>query len=208
MSMAVLAGAAGPALLSSVAGPLIGGLLGGSEGARGQQQTSQQTLDPRLAKYLYGDNGSGGLLGSTSDLYQKQLGQGGLNPMQNAGLEMQRQTLTDPRMSQGYNQMRDMGMNLMGGGAAGNPFTRQGGQGGSNMGFGNPQPMVRPLDPSQQNAGTSAAYQPIGQSPAMQAPAPAAPQVAPDYESMMQEYLKRNNYQQFAPDRGEAGGGR
>ena len=191
-------------LLPSLIGPVIGGLLGGSEGAKGQQQTSQNTIDPRIAKYLYGENGSTGLMGNTSDLYQKQLAQGGLNPMQNAGLEMQRQAYTDPRYGQSFNSMRDVGMGLMGGGMAGNPFNQGGRMGpAQNMGFGG-----TPSQPSPSSA-TSAAYQPIAQAPAYQAPAPAPQAVAPvDFQQMMQDYLKQNNYQQFAPDRGEAGGGR
>lgn len=190
-------------LLPSLIGPVVGGLLGGSEGAKGQTTTQQQTLDPRIAKYLYGANGEGGLMGNTSDLYQKQLAQGGLNPMQNAGLEMQRQAYTDPRYGQSFSSMRDVGMGLMGGGMAGNPFNQGGrmGQQQQNLGFAAPQPQQQA--PQQ----TSAAYQPIPQTPAYEAP--QAQQAAPqDMDALMREYMKNNSYQGYGQDRGEAGGGR
>lgn len=206
MSMAVIAGAITPGLVGSMAAPLIGGLLGGSEGAKGQTATTQQTLDPRIAKYLYGANGEGGLMGNTNDLYQKQLAAGGLNPMQNAGLEMQRQAYTDPRYSQSYSNMRDVGMGLMNGGAAGNPFNQGGRMGpAQNLGFAAPQTQQQaPMQAPQQ---TSAAYQPIPQTPAYEAPVQqAAP--PPDMDALMREYMKNNPYQGYGADRGEAGGGR
>lgn len=192
---------AGAISLIGASAPLIGGLMGGSEGAKGQTTTQQQTLDPRIAKYLYGENGSTGLMGNTSDLYQKQLAQGGLNPMQNAGLEMQRQAYMDPRYSQSFSNMRDVGMGLMNGGAAGNPFM-QGGRMGhqQNLGFAAPQQGPQQQAPQQ----TSAAYQPIQQTPQAPAYQPPAQQAQPDMEAMMQEYMKNNPYQQY----GEAGGGR
>ena len=202
MAFGLSAGAAG--LIGSIGAPLIGGLLGGSEGARGQTATTQQTLDPRIAKYLYGANGEGGLMGNTSDLYQKQLAQGGLNPMQNAGLEMQRQAYTDPRYGQSFSNMRDVGMGLMNGGSAGNPFMQGGrmGQPQQNLGFAAPQA------PQQAPQQTSAAYQPIPQTPQAPAYQPPAQQAQPDMEAMMQEYMRNNPYQQYGADRGEAGGGR
>ena len=191
-------------LLPSLIGPVVGGLLGGSEGAKGQTTTAHQTLDPRIAKYLYGENGSTGLMGHTSDLYKKQLAQGGLNPMQNAGLEMQRQSYTDPRYSQSYSNMRDVGMGLMNGGAAGNPFNQGGrmGQQQQNLGFAAPQA------PQQALQQTNAAYQPIPQTPQAPAYQPPAQQTQPDMEAMMQEYMRNNPYQQYGAGRGEAGGGR
>lgn len=99
---------------------LVGGLLGG--GGSESSQTSNQ-IDPRLAKYVYGENGTGGLLSDVQKLYRQQAGQGGLNDMQRSGMEMQRQTLMSPQYSQGYDAMRSMGMGLLGGGVAQNPFT-------------------------------------------------------------------------------------
>jgi len=93
--------------------------------------SEQKSIDPRIAQYLYG---TGGLLGGVHNLQAKQTGQGGLNPMQNAGLEMQRQTLMSPEYSRGFDQMRTLGGNLMGGGVAGNPFAG-GYTGGANLGM-------------------------------------------------------------------------
>ena len=204
MSMAIIAGAVTPGLLTSIGVPLVTGLLGANDSAKGQTTTQQQTLDPRIAKYLYGANGEGGLMGNTSDLYQKQLAQGGLNPMQNAGLEMQRQAYTDPRYGQSYSNMRDVGMGLMNGGAAGNPFM-QGGRMGQPQNLGIAAPQAPQQAPQQQ---TSAAYQPIAQTPQAPAYQPPAQQAQPDMEAMMQEYMRNNPYQQYGADRGEAGGGR
>lgn len=197
-----------PTFAGPIFGSLLGGLFGGDEASKGQTQTEQKTLDPRIAKYLYGDNGNAGLMGHTSDLYQKQLGQGGLNPMQNAGLEMQRQAYTDPKYGQSFGNMRDIGMGMMSGGAAGNPFN-QGGRMGPMQNMGLPSPQIGPGNSGQ---ATSAAYQPIAPAPAYQAPT-ATPEAAQPvasqagFEDMMQQYLKANNYQQFEQRFGEGGGG-
>lgn len=113
-------------------GAVGGALSGGKGGAGSASTTSQNTIDPRIASYLYGGSGGGGLLNNVNSLYSQQFGQGGLNPMQNAGLEMQRQAFMDPRYTQGYGQMRNLGGNLLNQGVAGNPFT------GGGMAFGNP----------------------------------------------------------------------
>ena len=109
---------------AAVAGATIG-VVGGALGSKDQgQQTVKQEIDPRIAQYLYGLNGSGGLLGSVEDLRGQQAQQGGLNGLQTAGLEMQRQALMDPRFTQGYDQMRNLGAGLLSQGVAGNPFSR------------------------------------------------------------------------------------
>lgn len=162
-------------VLSAVAPAVIGGLMGGSDGANSASQSTQNQLDPNLMPYLYG---SGGLLGGVNSLYQQQMGQGGMNPMQTAGLEMQRQTLMNPAYTQGFDQMRSVGEGLMGGGVAGNPFSQQ------------PQMPQQPMpgrvgfgpDPTRMNSlgfnPMSAANQPIQQ--AMAAPAMGQPQMPVD----------------------------
>ena len=120
MSFGIVAGA--------VAGPLIGGLLGGSDDGGGSQtQTTQQKLDPRMEKYIYGADGNAGLLGSAFDLTQQQLKTDGLNDLQRQGLDMQRQYLMSPQYQQGFSGMMGLGQQLMGGGVAGNPFNKSGG---------------------------------------------------------------------------------
>lgn len=101
---------------AAVAGGVIGLLSSGDQGS----QSVQREIDPRIAELLYGPQG---LLGQVQNLQGQQSAQGGLNPMQNAGLEMQRQTLMDPNFTPGYGQMRSLGSGLMGQGVAGNPFT-------------------------------------------------------------------------------------
>ena len=134
------------AVAGAVAGPLIGGLLGGK--SSGAQQSQKQELDPRIQAMLYGNGGEDrGLLNDVNDLRKKQLAQGGLNPMQRAGMEMQRQNYMSPQYTQGYDQMRNMGSQLMGAGVAGNPFAN-GGSG--NIGGGvRGQPMQSPMSAMQ-----------------------------------------------------------
>jgi hypothetical protein len=100
---------------------LAGGLLGA--GGNDQSATSEKKLDPRLERYVYGPDGESGLLGAMYQLAQEQASQGGLNDLQRQGLEMQRQYLNSPEYSQGMNQLRSMGLGLLGGGVAANPFT-------------------------------------------------------------------------------------
>jgi len=124
--MALGLSAAAWGAIGAIGAPIVGGIMGGESSSQGTTTTQKQEIDPRIAQYLYGGSG-GGLLGGINSLYQQQMSQGGLNPMQQSGLEMQRQTLMDPRYAQGYSQMRDVGMGLLGGGVAGNPFTGGGG---------------------------------------------------------------------------------
>jgi hypothetical protein len=181
-------------LIGAVAPAVVGGLLGGKESSTSAQQ--KQELDPRMQSLLYGNYTGGGLLGDVNKLSKQQLGQGGLNPMQNAGLEMQRQTLMDPRYSQGYEQMRNSGASLLGSPVAGNPFA-QGYTGGPN--FNVPQ---RPQQQSQQqyqmNPSLLAAQTPIGQSQAASpVTPPTTPQPAMDQATLdqyMDEWRARREY--------------
>jgi len=155
---------------AAVAGAAIGVVGGAMNGSNSSSQTTQQTIDPRIANLLYG-SGSGGLLGGVNNLYQQQASQGGLNPLQISGLEMQRQALMDPRYTQGFDQMRNLGSGLLGQGVAGNPFT------GGLMAMGNvsPPPKMTTL-PVPQGGLMSAAMQPIqAQQIAPPAPAVSAP---------------------------------
>jgi hypothetical protein len=102
-------------------GVTLGAGLLGSQGS--SSSSTSNKIDDRLAPYVYGKDGKGGLLGDIQGLYQQQFAQGGLNDLQRSGMEMQRQTLMSPQYTQGYDAMRSMGMNLMGGGVAQNPFT-------------------------------------------------------------------------------------
>lgn len=107
-------------ILSSVAGPLIGGLLGGSEDAPTQTQTSN-TLDPRIAKYVYGDSSTTGILPSAADWFNQN--KSGLNQQMIDGLNRQYNVYSDPNVAQGYTNQQNLGQALLGAGIAGNPFT-------------------------------------------------------------------------------------
>lgn len=105
----------------AILGAVAGGLLGGTGG--GNEQTQTKSMDPRMDRYVYGEDGKGGLLGSAYDLMNRQLATGGLNPMQQQGLAMQAQFLQSPQYQRGYGNMMNMGQALMGAGVAGNPYT-------------------------------------------------------------------------------------
>lgn len=168
--------------LIGIGAGLLGGFLGGKKGGNDQTVTSQNQIDPRLAPYLYGSNGQGGLLGQVNQLQQQQSQNGGLNPMQTAGLELQRQAYTDPRYTAGFNQMRGLGGALMGQGVAGNPF----------MGGGSTMPFQQQFAAQQQqpNLGlspaTAAAFRPI-QAPA---PTPAPQQTALPVQQPSQQAMQ------------------
>lgn len=176
-----------------ILGSVVGGLLGGG----GESKKESTTIDPRLGYYVYGENGRGGLLGDIFPLFRQQFAQGGLNDMQRGGLEMQRQTLMSPQFTQGYDAMRSMGLGLMAGGVAQNPFTSGGGsfgQGGSN-----------PQGPAVVRPTTSTQYQPFQyqQNPALQAmntpiqsvsqyqAANPMPTPGADFQAEIEDYLSR-----------------
>lgn len=167
------------ALIGSLAGPLIGGLLG--SGGSESRQSQQQQLDPRMQSLLYGDYTGGGILGDVNKLYKKQSANGGLNPLQTAGIEGQRQYLTNPNYNQGNNAMMNMGMSLLGGGVAGNPFTN-----GAMQGNRLAQPTQAPGPKYQQfNYDNNPAIQGAMSPMTFNTPAPAespaaAPQETPD----------------------------
>ena len=81
-------------MFGEIFGSVLGGLLGGGGSENSQPQNQ---IDPRLAKYVYGENGKGGLLDNVMSQYQQQYAQGGLNDLQRAGLESQRQVYASPQ---------------------------------------------------------------------------------------------------------------
>jgi hypothetical protein len=117
---------------------VVGGALSSSGKGSGGVQTTQNTVDPRIANYLYGQSGQAGLLNDVNNLYSKQASTGGLNSLQVAGLDMQRHQLMDPRYTQGFGQMRTLGSGLLGQGVAGNPFM------GGQAAYGMMQPQMMP----------------------------------------------------------------
>lgn len=183
-----------------LASSLVGGLLGGSSG--GGEQTQTRTLDPRLANYIFGTDGKGGLLGDAQSLHTQQMQNGGLNARQRQGLDMQMQYLTSPQYQQGNQAMYNSGMSLMGGGVAANPFTTgqaslSGGVQRMPGGMGMQQPAMQPgRQTGIQQPSQGFQYQPIQAAPAAdysrQPPAPQAV-TQTDFEAWLTDYLNRQN---------------
>lgn len=109
---------AGGALLGAV-----GGGLGNAGGLNSATSSVQNKLDPRIAQYIYGPNGTSGVAGDVNTLYKQQLAQGGLNDTQRMGLNNQLSVLNAPGYQTGFNQMRAAGSGLLANPIAGNPFT-------------------------------------------------------------------------------------
>ena len=182
--------AAWAGVAAAVAPALIGAVAGGS-GSQGPTETgtSTRTIDPRMQALLYGNGANKGLLGDTDELRKKQMAMGGLNDTQRAGLEMQRQTLMDPRYTQGFDQMRNQGSSLMGAPVAGNPYAH-GYQGGTNFmpdqQPGGPAPVSNLGMSRPQNTAPAAANTPIPSTPAQ--PIAAAPMPDAD-QTDLQKFL-------------------
>lgn len=185
-------------MFESIIGSVVGGLFGG--GGSDSSQTSNK-IDDRLAPYIYGKDGQGGLLGDIQKLYQQQMSQGGLNDLQRSGMESQRQVLSSPQYTQGYDAMRSMGMGLMGGGVAQNPFTSGGGgmQGGQpGVVRPNTNMQYQPYQP-QQTPSLAAMNTPIQSVSQYQSanPAPAAPDAA-TVDEMIDKYMRENGLGKYA----------
>lgn len=82
--------------------------------------SSKSYIDPRMENMLYGQ---GGVIPNAQNWYQQN--QSGLNDKMITGMNNQWNQLGASK--QGFDQMQNMGMGLMGGGVAGNPFTGGGG---------------------------------------------------------------------------------
>lgn len=122
LTSAAGAGAAGGLLKSAL--PIAGAVLGATSGGKDTTATTTKDMDPRLANYVYGPDGTGGLLGSATKLFNDQMATGGLNDLQRQGIDMQKNYLLNPAYAQGYTNMMNVGQGLLGGGVAGNPFRR------------------------------------------------------------------------------------
>lgn len=143
---------------------LLGGLMGSEEKTVGKTNPTSQTtvssggsstqhrLDPRMEQAIYG---AGGIMPNASAWYAQN--SSGLNPQMVQGLNNQWNQLG--ASAQGFNQMQNLGMGLMGGGTAGNPFTGGGGIAPQNLSY----------TPAQQAPQTTSPFT----MPAPTAPAPA-----------------------------------
>ena len=169
------------AIASAVAPTIIGGLMG-SEGSS-QSQTQQNTIDPRMAKYIYGENGTGGLLSEANKWYENN--KTGLNSQMLQGLNTQWNVLNNPETMGTYKQMQNIGSSLMSAPVMGNPFAN--GQASlnspppMNLGMGCQRPQMQPMQPQMR--------QPMQQ------------QMAPQYQSFTnpgagQQYTPQNPFVQ------------
>lgn len=104
--------------------PVAGALLGAAGTAKGSTSTQTKEMDPRLANYVYGADGTGGLLGSANKLFADQMATGGLNELQRQGIDLQKNYLLNPAYAAGYTNMMNVGQGLLGAGVASNPFRR------------------------------------------------------------------------------------
>ena len=82
--------------------------------------SSQSYIDPRMENILYG---TGGIIPQATDWWNNN--SSGTNEQMITGMNNTWNQLG--ASGQGYNQMQNLGMQVMGGGAAGNPFTGTGG---------------------------------------------------------------------------------
>lgn len=194
-------------MFGEILGSVVGGLLGG--GGSESSQTSNK-IDDRLAPYVYGKDGKGGLLGDVMALYAQQAGMGGLNELQRAGLESQRQVYASPQYTQGYDAMRSMGMGLMGAGVAGNPFTSGGmgglqqqggmrGMGGANVIRPTTNTQYQPYTPQQTPSmqGMNTPIQSVQQYQAAQ-PAPAQAPSTSAIDEAIDAYMRENKLGKYA----------
>lgn len=176
-----------------VGGALLGGLFGSEEKTTGKvnptSQTTnssggshtQQMLDPRMEQAIYG---AGGIMPNAAAWYAKN--QSGLNDQMVTGMNNQWNQLG--ASAQGFNQMQNLGMGLIGGGAAGNPFTGGGGIAKQNLqytpaqfGSGTTSPFTMPAAPTPSMGGAygggggggGGGYQPSGADPNASSAAPA-----------------------------------
>lgn len=139
---------------------LGGAALGAVSGSKGGgSQTVTNEIDPRLAAYIYGQEGDGGFMKDLSTWYQAN--RSGMNDQMAQGLNTQWGVFNDPGTMAGYQQISSLGSGLMGAPVMGNPFSdgrASLGGGGNNLGLGSgptqqPQQAQQPQQfPSYQRA--------------------------------------------------------
>ena len=163
-------------LLTSLAGPVIGGLLGGSGSKSSQTQTN--TIDPRLADAIYGSNGS---VPAAQQWFSQN--KSGMNGQMQQGLNNQASQYAASKP--GFDTMQNLGLGLMNSGVAGNPFS-QGYSGGTNFAPQGRTNMAGTNQPTAQQ--TTQAYTPavFDSAPITQPAAQtnSTPQAAPEDELM------------------------
>ena len=155
-------------LLIPVGMSLIGGLLGNEEktvgktdptsrtttssGSSSHGSSTQHKIDPRMEQAIYG---AGGIMPNASAWYAQN--QSGLNDKMITGMNNQWNQLGASK--QGFDQMQNLGMGLMGGGTAGNPFTGGGGIAPQQLAY-------KPAEMNQSSGVNSPFVMPVAPSPA------------------------------------------
>ena len=101
----------------------VSGIAGGGQQSGGGMAngTTTNQIDPRMAKYIYGDATNTGILDYAKKMYEAN--PQGMNAQMVAGLNNQWNTISDPRVKQGFDQIQNTGMGLLSMPIAGNPFT-------------------------------------------------------------------------------------
>ena len=181
-------------LLTSLAGPVIGGLLGGS-GSKSQETTKVNQIDPRLEPYIYGANGS---LPAAQQWFTAN--KSGMNGQMQQGLTNQASQYAASKP--GFDTMQNLGLGLMNSGVAGNPFS-QGYSGGTNFAPQGRTNMAGTNQPTAQQ--TTQAYTPavFDSAPITQPAAQtnSTPQAAPEDELMKwmrnQAMMQKSQYEQL-----------
>lgn len=206
-------------LLIPVGMSLIGGLLGSEEktvgkteptsrttvsnGSSSHGSSTQNKIDPRMEQAIYG---AGGIMPNAAAWYAQN--QSGLNDKMITGMNNQWNQLGASK--QGFDQMQNLGMGLMGGGTAGNPFTGGGGiaaqklsynpaqmemSSNANSPFVMPTPMAAPaMLPSYGGGGSGGGYSEPTPAPAVATPQEPAPEPLFDTEGMIIGYNNRSGY--------------
>ena len=175
-------------LLGAVAGPVIGGLLGG--GGNKSSQTQSNQIDPRLAEAIYGSNGS-------VPLAQQWLAANktGMNSQMQQGLD--NQTAQYAASKPGFDQMQNLGLGLMGGGVAGNPFS-SGYTGGTNFaptGMSNTAGKNQPIAQQTAQTYTPATFNTTQAQTPVSTPTAATSALNPELEDMLKRYRAQLGYE-------------
>lgn len=155
--------------------PAAGAAIGLIGGSKGSEQQTTGSLDPRLAKFVYGDEGSGttGILTDANKLYQKQMAEGGMNDIQRTGIARNLALYDSPFMTSGTDAMTALINKYLGKSGITQQITPY--QGGLLSNSGNTSSGYTQL---LQNGGTRQQQQPapaVAQGATIQAPQPALP---------------------------------
>lgn len=104
-------------------GSLLGGVAGALDSGGSDTASSTNTIDPRMAQYLYGSGygDTNSLLGRAQEIYNSN--KSGINSTMQQGLDMTKAYLTDPATTQSWQTMLNQGNSLLGSQVAANPFT-------------------------------------------------------------------------------------